>query len=250
MANKPEPNLNKLQPYNDGNYPEFSIEDNSLTSSSRNIRVYFRNLEPSLLEFIKEADAVMGCVAWLTSGPILDALAKKEAVSIVVQKEDFLRPDLGSSDNWKSWLMQKYLALRCNLTRYAFDNIIGRLAVLSDPSLDAIRCVGNYNRDKSPAFPRMHNKFLVFANVIVEETQDGYVYKEGEYIPKTVKPYAVWTGSFNLTKNAVSSLENALYITEPDVVNAYFKEYGQIVAISEPLKWENDWVEPEWHIGT
>jgi hypothetical protein len=243
VTNNEDLNLNNFQPENDGNYPEFSVKDNSLTDGSRMVRVYFRNLETSLIRFIEEADVVLGCVAWLTSGPILNALAKKEDVSIVVQKEDFLRPDLGSSDNWKKWLRQKYSAISCTLDRYAFNNIVGSLSVTSDPSLDPIRCVGNYNRDKSPAFPRMHNKFLILAKLIK-------VKQSGGYVRKIVKPYAVWTGSFNLTKNAVSSLENALYITEPDIVNAYFKEYGQIVAISEPLNWESDWVEPEWRIGT
>ena len=67
----------------------------------------------------------------------------------------------------------------------------------------------------------------------------------GKYVP-----YAVWTGSFNLTETAEKSLENALLIKNPKIVEAYYKEYGQICAMSEPLNWESNWIEPQWRIGT
>lgn len=63
-------------------------------------------------------------------------------------------------------------------------------------------------------------------------------------------PSAVWTGSFNFTQNSELSLENALYITDPEIVAAYFEEYGQIAAISEPLDWESKWIAPEWLIDS
>lgn len=46
------------------------------------------------------------------------------------------------------------------------------------------------------------------------------------------------------------SLENALYITEPAIVEAYFNEYQQIAALSEPLNWGSDWCAPEWRLGS
>jgi phosphatidylserine/phosphatidylglycerophosphate/cardiolipin synthase-like enzyme len=87
----------------------------------------------------------------------------------------------------------------------------------------------------------MHNKFLIFSKV-EESTEDHGI--------ETVTPYAVWTGSFNLTKNATMSLENALFITDKKIVNAYFEEYGQIAAMSEELNWSSEWTAPEWRIGT
>ncbi|HEX7788920.1 MAG TPA: phospholipase D-like domain-containing protein [Afipia sp.] len=230
-------NLNELQPENDGNYPDTAAVDNSSSSNDGSVKVYFRDLVKHLKTHINDADAVFGCVAWLTHVEVLDVLAKKH-VAIVVQKEDFLRPDFGAPNAWKRTLRQKYDALSCGIIRYDFDNMIGQLSTGGDPTVEAIRCVGNYNRDKAPAFPRMHNKFLIFARV--EE-------KDGSYFPA---PYAVWTGSFNLTANATYSLENALYITKPELVAAYFNEFGQIMAISEPLDWQSDWCEPELRIGT
>jgi len=232
--------LNKFQLDNDGNFSD-SFVDNSASSTSAGITVYFRDIEQKLLEHIYEADAVFGAVAWLTSYSILDALAEKDNVSIVVQKEDFLRPDMGSKTNFKTMLRQKYNALKCNLDRYSFGNILSQVSVCSDPSIEPVRCVGNHNKDKKPAFPRMHNKFLIFAKVKPNSEGNGF---------ETIIPYGIWTGSFNLTKNATASLENALYITDKDVVQAYFQEYGQIAAMSEELDWSSDWAAPEWRIGT
>lgn len=46
------------------------------------------------------------------------------------------------------------------------------------------------------------------------------------------------------------SFENALYITDMVIVNAYYQEFAQITALSESLNWFKDWVEPQWRIGT
>lgn len=230
-------NLNDIKPYNDGNYPNVDMADNSATSSDNSIKVYFRNLVEHLNSHIREADAVFGCVAWFTHPEVLDALIDKH-VSIVVQKEDFLRPDIGVTKSWKRTLQTKYEALSCGISRYGFANMIANLSTSSDPGVESVRCVGNLNSERAPASPRMHNKFLIFARV--EKNQ-------GSLVPV---PYAVWTGSFNLTVNATYSLENAIYITKPELVTAYYKEFGQIMAISEQLDWETEWCQPEHRIGT
>lgn len=239
MKNKLKPiDLNLESPDNDGNFPTVINRNNSTLSTDGKMAVYFRDLTPTLLACIKESDAVFGCVAWLTNHMILDELSHKQ-VSIVVQKEDFLRPDYGAKSNWKIKLREKYSNISCSITRHAFPNMIKSLSVAGDPTLDSIRCVGNHNKDKLPAFPRMHNKFLVFAKLINDSNGEA-----------CIKPYAIWTGSFNFTANAEKSLENALYITDAKIVDAYFNEFGQIMAISEPLDWESQWIAPEFRIGT
>ncbi|MGG6325682.1 hypothetical protein ACQ5UC_18795 [Vibrio cholerae] len=90
-------NLNEYQLDNDGNF-ESGFIDNSIYSSN-GINVYFRDLEKHLISHINKADLVVGAVAWLTSESILDALASVKNVQIVVQKEDFLRPDIYSRNN-------------------------------------------------------------------------------------------------------------------------------------------------------
>lgn len=94
------------------------------------------------------------------------------------------------------------------------------------------------NNAKAAAFPRMHNKFIIFAkkDIDYEDPESGSRMK--------ISPYAVWTGSFNITKNAGMSFENALYITDMTIVNAYYQEFAQITALSESLNWFKDWVEP------
>jgi hypothetical protein len=70
------------------------LADPSTRSADGSVEVVFRHIERRLITELSSATIVVGCVAWLTSRPILEALAQTQGVSIVVQKEDFLRPDL------------------------------------------------------------------------------------------------------------------------------------------------------------
>lgn len=236
-------NLNEFQLKNDGIWDYLKLEDNS-ASDDNGVSVYFRNIESRLIEHLQKGNAVFGAVAWLTSKSILEALSQLEYVQIVVQKEDFLRPDgdKKSAKEWKDWLHKCYSKLKCSIQRGEFDSwILGATSLDKDHSLEPVRCVGYSNTTKKAAFPRMHNKFLVFANV--------ELVSDCGYPVHIIKPYAVWTGSFNLSKNATNSLENSLYITNQTIVDAYFKEYAQIAAISEKLDWTSEWNNPEWNIG-
>jgi len=219
------------------------LKNLNCASKNGDIEVYFKNIEEELIKKINNADIILGCVAWFTNEKILRALAKKDGVSIIVQKEDFLRPDIGKQDNWRYHLNDLYCSLKglCRYDEGLNGSTICCMSSAGDPALDPIRCVGNHNSDKKPAFPRMHNKFIIFC-VKIPSSGD---FEENNYFK-----YAVWTGSFNFTKNASNSFENALYVTDQNIVNAYFEEYGQIAALSEPLNWEHDWIEPEFRIGT
>jgi hypothetical protein len=233
--------MNELRVPDDVGHTDTS--DYSTRSTDGSIAVYFREIEKHLTQHIAEAQTVVGCVAWLTSEVVLNALAHvPHGVSIVVQKEDFLRPDLETHDGWKNNLRRMYESLKELPGRNQMPGLVAQLSYLSDQTIQAVRCVGNYNREKKPAFPRMHNKFLVFCRVCPVEVEG--------YTAEQVQPYAVWTGSFNLTKNAGMSLENAVLITDPAIVNAYYCEWGQIMALSESLDWESDWSAPEWRIGS
>ena len=54
----------------------------------------------------------------------------------------------------------------------------------------------------------------------------------------------------NMSRNAKRSFENALFIEDAKLARIYYQEWGQIMALSEPLDWEHEWVAPEWRIGT
>lgn len=252
-------NLNDLDPlkdlWNDSDGCPDGVGDNSVIDSERETQVYFRNLEEHLIGHIKESCGAVGAIAWLTNGNILDALATLEDCAIVVQKEDFLRPDYANTvkdSNWRNWLRRKYDALKPTNPYSHQANMISSLSVCYGWCNHAVRCVGNHNSTKTPAFPRMHNKFL-----IVSKQRDFDKMLEAypglsdalEYCDLFL-PTGVWTGSFNFTKNAGYSLENAIYTTDPEVVMAYYEEFGQIMAFSEPLDWSRDWIAPELRIGT
>jgi hypothetical protein len=234
--------------------------------------VFFKDLENHLIHFIQEADVVLGCVAWLTSEPILRAFAAKRGVSIIVQKEDFLRPDFRPNNDWSCGLRQLYRALPKGIDARNLSRI---LTVLTKPQsgdhavlIEPVRCVGNYNVDRQPACPRSHHKFVIFChakeNCTCQGCQSRREYFEEYEKPYCrcpscltyeksmlhVEPYAVWTGSYNFTRNAAMSFENALVLYDEKIVYAYCSEYAQIAAISEPLNWTKAWVDPEWRIRT
>ena len=250
-----------------------------------NISCYFRNLEDNLIKHISEADVVVGSVAWLTNEGILEAMKSCKHVSIVVQKEDFLRPDTNMT-NTKLKIL--YRALPKHLNRFAFETILSKMSTNGDNSIEPVRCVGNNNRNKYTSLPRAHNKFLVFCKIEkrpysedeIQERIDRHLKDledirrfESESTSKginwrlemakisvaafqqqtyyeVIRPYAFWTGSFNFTENACKSFENAIYIRDEILAQAYLKEYSQIAALSEPLNWETEWMSPEWRIGT
>jgi hypothetical protein len=221
--------------------PDVALSDHSVQSHM--INVHFRDLEKHLIRYIRKADAVLGCVAWLSNLRVLDVLAEKEFVQFVVQKGDLWRADRGMQDSqgYKKKLAQKYKMLRCDIEK---DLLVGSMSYCADPGIGPVRCMGVYREDEKVFTPQMHNKFLLFADFEEHDPDDEPI---SLY---TLTPYAVWTGSFNITQNATYSFENAVYIANPEIVDAYFEEYSQILAISESLDWQHEWVAPERRIWT
>lgn len=234
--------LHKLNIVDEGNGTPLS--DHKATSHDGRTKALFRNLDAEIIARINACDAVFGCVAWLTHFGILRALAKKKRVSLVVQKEDFLRPDTSPHSNWRKALRAHYDAIP-GTSRYSGGpekiSSYGALSYCGDDRVQAVRCVGNHNRNNKPAFPRAHHKFVLFCKLGPLE------YSDSERYPI---PYEVWTGSFNFTDNATKSFENVIVSKDANLIEAYAHEYAQILALSEPLNWEDDWCAPEWRIGS
>jgi len=212
---------------------------------------YFRDLEGPLLRHISEADAVVGCVAWLTNLRVLRALASKRAASIIVQKEDFLRPDLEPlKPDWKAELQAHYEAISPIRARGHWmagwlevrtsEDTIGLGSPLHAVGL---RCIGHRKGHES-AMPRMHHKFLVFLRARAEAHPEV---NEGAW---PYQPYAVWTGSYNITKNGNACLENALFVQDVRLAEAYCDEWAQLIEVSESLDWKSDYAAPEIDYNT
>ena len=240
-------NLNEYSFVKDGhggNGIAHQLDNSIIEYTQANVSVFFRNQKRRLIKEINNSNVIVGCIAWLTDQDILKALAAPgKLVSIVVQKEDFLRPDGDCSNPWAVKLRKMYDAISGGLTRYDITKFTSELSYSGDPSVAAIRCVGNHNRTKNPSHPRMHNKFLVFGRLPTVNSKTGY----GE---NTIIPEKVWTGSMNLSHNSGLSFENAVLIRSGSIAGAYLNEYAQILAFSEPLDWEVDWCSPEWRLGT
>lgn len=202
------------------------------------IRVCFRNIEKHLVLAINDerAGLVVGCVAWLTSIPVLRALARKH-VSLIVQKEDFLRPE-GTRD--PSMIRAHYDVLRCGVSRFVIDGIGGLNRNSGEDHIPAVQMCGLAPVRGTPGTPRMHHKFLVFCRTR----------RLDEYNHEPPVPYAVWTGSYNPTATGARSLENAVYIEHPGIAAAYMREWAQVFALSQPLDWTIRYVAPSWRVGT
>lgn len=218
-------------------------------TTSGNVEVVFRDIEERLIQEINGADFVVGCVAWLTNRRILQALGDVECC-IIVQKEDFLRPDI---DGNKTELQRLYNLLSNKRARFEFWAPLSEMSSGGDTGVEAVRCVGNHNASKSPVFPRAHHKFVVFGNrrpsdrleVDTEESAPPWSSLDCEFSFDRV-----WTGSFNFTHNAGASFENALLVRDDRIARAYLGEFAQIAALSEPLNWDSEWCAPEWRLGS
>ena len=198
---------------------------------TQQIEIVFKNIKQRVIKFIRQYDHIVGCVAWLTDMDILAELAKKKEVSLLVQKEDFLRPE-GKSN--QTALQNAYDELKADGFIMALFN--APISTHGSAYMEAIRCVGNHNSCKTQVKPRMHNKFLIGI----------------KKIPKApfFRPTAVLTGSYNFTKGSEYSFENAVVMPNRRVAEAYMREYQQIYLFSEKLNWESEWCEPELRIGS
>lgn len=226
--------LSKLHIMGKGNGKSFT--DYSVNGTGAKVDVVFRNHVDRLVDMIDRHDVVVGCVAWLTHKRILTALSKKRFSQIVVQKEDFLRPDLCPMH--MKYLRALYESLSFSVNSHEFvvdceDDLFGFIGgAYGHDFTDGVRCLGNANN--GPAGARMHHKFAVFCDL---EDFNG---------SELLRPMAVWTGSFNFTVSAERSLENALLIHNEAVAMAYLKEWAQVYCFSEALDWTTKWARPDF----
>lgn len=250
-----ENNFNKLSwnEYN-GKFKAdiFHRKGAKISSGDLFIQTFFDNIEANLIDKINQYQegAIFGCVAWLTNEKILRALAKVKNVQIIVQKEDFLRPDCVEQS--KVHLKKLYGKLSNNVSRNFMKYGVDDLSWGLDPNVESLRCLGNFNSVKNPSMPRCHHKFLVFCRTAISQTHANQPDCDIEYIDYT--PEAIWTGSFNFSHNAVNSLENVIYLSDKSgtnpIIEEYLKEHHFALGLSEPLNWETAWVEPEYRIGS
>lgn len=224
-------------------------------SSDGNTEIIFRNIKQRLLNIINSLPngwVVIGCVAWLTDFDILRAL-KRKCIGIVIQKEEFLRPDkiLASKTEFIKWsklLLDLYeqttqfTAPPMHFPKFEFKTRLDELTGYQHANAGNIRCIGYVapNRSEKSTIPLMHHKFLVFV-----EIQKKIVpkYSDTEEIEVLI-PKFVWTGSFNMSTNASKSLENVVILRDPKVLESYCKEWANLYFNSESLNWQDEYFYP------
>lgn len=244
---KNEINLNEIRPDGDVFVRDILWMDKGKDVHSGEVSVYFSNMEKNLVRLISKYRAAVGCVAWLTSEGVLKAMSDLERVSIVIQKEDFMRPDSNSFSNAKIKELYESLPPGARLLD-DFGRLTSLLTQSGDWECSSVRWAGYYNHDRKPYFPRMHHKFIVLGDMEPGFTSPHDAEAESHlFLPK-----AVWTGSFNFTFNSSRSLENAVVITNRDVVMAYYEEWQRVLSISEPIPgyaWKTKWEPTNFRVG-
>ena len=222
------------------------------------VEVVLRDHKAQLLELFAEARAgnlvCTGALYRLTDSEVLEAMTTV-ATSVVVQKERnwWAAHDSAQRPGWKDLLRSDYDAVAASgehngsFQRQNCPDPLGSRGLLSDQHLAGVRCFGQLNCEggSEQQFPILHDKFLVFSELDFPADpgpQDAlYITGDHEW-----KPRIVWTGSYNPTRLANRSLESALIIRDETVATLFLHKWACIMALSEPLDWTSDSINPQW----
>ena len=113
-------------------------QDDHRQAATAHVTVMFRNHEKELMTILEEerkkGSACFGAIAWMTNHDILRKMAELPT-AIIVQKEDFLRPDTDKpSPDWKKQIRDAYVALTPPAnSRYGMPGIVPSLSFAGDP---------------------------------------------------------------------------------------------------------------------
>lgn len=216
--------LNELTPPQRGKGKgayDWSKKDRSAKAGK--VIAHFGDVAGALEAFLDASESVVGCVAWVTSNRMVDALAGKP-VSLIVNKEFDLRTTDTKPD--PSRTRQNLDRLSGGLKRSDFPAPLNQVAGAGHDEIEPVRCVGHIGRGRGANTPLMHHKFIVRL--------------------RAGKPVAVWTGSLNLTHLGQTNLENGVEIHDPAIARAYLEEWARVAAVSEPLDFTAGKAAPSW----
>lgn len=162
------------------------------------VSVYFDQFATHLIHWIRQSTMVRGCIAWITEPNVLDAMTEvKGGVQLIVQKETFLQK---AKDAYGESLLKRYQSLPAP----------------GKHETNSMWTLGSASNRKQKA--RLHSKFFVFYD------QDKI-------------PFAVWTGSYNVTKCSNRSIENVVVLQDFIMAEWYHKEWLRVKEAAEPLVW-------------
>jgi len=197
---------------------ELQYAENYKGSEKCDVNVDFRTIKDTIINAIDDADIIFGCVAWVRDKDLLRALSLKKT-SLIIQKEHGLRSIRRLYDTFS--FGYKF----CDMPEIDTENY-------SNTIINPVRCLGNIYDKENNCGPRMHNKFLIYCKMVGNSI----------YLP-----YAYSTGSFNFTANSSLSLENTSFVKGKINPLKFYVEYLKILALSEPLDFKNEYLNPEWN---
>ena len=186
---------------------------------SSDVEAHFRNLEDVLVNEIHKNEIILGCVAWVSSPKVVEALAGKTTCLIVDRKVP--RLNKGLREMYQLLQMNdKSPIYRMLRNGHGWDEYFcysngGKplpYTMYGDWNFES----GMYFVDGG-RFRYMHHKFLL----MLKETGECTCGKK-LYAP------TVWTGSYNFTKNAKTGLENAMIIRNNGIGAAYLGEFLEV----------------------
>lgn len=174
------------------------------------VTFYFDNIKTELLNYIESAHSVVGCVAWITDWDILDALTRRPGgVALIQHNEKYGvgKGQFASARQNRAW--SKRLKIVTN-SLPSLNSI--PLCLRERPLSAAIRQNVPILRVGS-GVKRMHHKFIIFVDELGKAT-------------------GVWNGSFNFSKAAAQSLENACVYNDERIANVFLDEFLQVYTIA------------------
>lgn len=215
----------------------FKAECELMLENKPFLAVHFKNIREVLFYHLAHCSYVIGCVAWITDFSVINAMSQLKGATLIVQAESMFK--IKTRDSFKTNLKRKYQTIKqfpwatfAKATRMPhFQSLWEEMKTTGeiqeqlwttlgqDPM--AIRTCGQIQRagheGQNPDEPSMmHHKYLVFMD------DNG-------------KTLAVWTGSFNFTKNASKSLENVQIIYNKKVADAYLRNFLSLLPTSRGI---------------
>lgn len=204
---------------------EFRKEPPFVDVASARVVMFTRHIGHYLGEMLTKESAaldeigadlyVVGTVAWATDEELMLALGKAtRGACLVVNKERWLR----------EWTFRALKPIPLSLL-FLSQNILP-----PSYSTDWTRsawCAGAINVENNMQFPRMHRKDLVFCS---------RKRPCGDTLSYPLEPYAVWSGSYNLTRTARRSVETASLIWSNALAQHAYRQFLDVLAHAEPLE--------------
>lgn len=204
--------------------PELMNVNLNTWSEDEKTLLILNNIKEYLIAFIRDADVIVGTVAWINHREILEELYKKEKVSIIVQKDDFVgNYRLGDqisefNKSFPSCFYRDDEILSSTLIPKYMENVPRRI--------EPFRCLGEVNTE---IVPLQHRKVLVS----LKKREDVYDLRTS------------WAGSLNVTHNGVVSYNEARLSVDRNFRASQFKAWWLMLLQSEPLDSKIKFMYPE-----